>query len=381
MKHFLPILIIAQLVCGFGFFRPRHVHSGRITQMSGLTESVWVNSAGAVGLFEYADESNKTKVRTSGQSQYARVWVRATSGTWTLAHIRGLATNSFAFITETTFVPATTGTNQVPAVFTLEEGDLTSMTLPNGTASISFTSSGAGVAGITSRGTNAHQGSGTWIYAVTTGTGLALNYGLYGYGPALGVVGDSNPSGFPGYFPFLVGQNIGGVGTNVWTHMLRNRHGYRAHMKNYAVGGQTAFFVNNTEMPVVQVDVPKVLLYQCNGNDIVLGTNSSASLAQTLEARRKHPGPFYMMSIFPGNAYTDAEHLARRQMNTNLFLLARSNGAFFFDWDPIVGTNRTSTGQLDDLKPEYNFDGAHLTWIGKRDVTVLLANMLTLHLK
>ncbi len=378
MRLLLSIFMIP-LVCGFGFFNPRHVHSTTLVQMQGLAEVSWVSSFGTIGDNTAADESNKTKVRVDGISEYLRVWVGATSGTWSFKQIRPTGTNAFDHIFEQDYTPSATGTNLIAAAWTLREGDMLARRLPNATSSIRSTS-GGGAGGVDFRITNANITSGSFILPVNV-NGNAHNMGIWGKGPALGYVGDSIQTGYPDYFPYLAGQIEGGLASNSVPWKLKHLHVIHAHYANFCVGGETVQYVASTEMTAATNYGTKLLVVQAGVNNLATDAWSDV-VDDYLLIRSKHRGPLIFVSILPTSVVTDANSLKRRQWNTNLVLLAASNGSYFLDLQTEFGTNRVATGMPDDAKPEYVLpDNIHLSALGSDVYGRLLKPAVIRHVK
>lgn len=375
MMRFLIFLFLTLPAYGqFGFIR--HVHRDNRTNIpiAGLQQSLWVNTGGIVGnntiangrwLHTFKGPTVVTMVRysvnaigTSNEIKF-KVW-------------RGLATNNYIFVGESEKITnsvAATNDYWLVASISAQENDTFGFWQSGGATplGIRFSNRTATRMHFTALDVTATQAP--WV---TQSEGVTYNVNVYGLGPALGYLTDSQMTGYPNYYPHMAiaatdgattatNRPSNGVPYKVWQAMPFN-------YIQYGRGQQTMHWVNNTAMPVFTNDNPAhAWLHGVGGNDITLGTNYANYEIELNAIRAKIPRNkrMWMTSILPGAVYDDTEAATRRTFNTNNAAWCQRNGVYWVDLESTFGSNRVSTSHTDDLKPEYDSgDGAHMSALG-----------------
>jgi lysophospholipase L1-like esterase len=183
----------------------------------------------------------------------------------------------------------------------------------------------------------------------------------------LNVVGDSIGEGYPDYNSWSDGGPSGDTNYNIID--LVAGLGAITGGRNWAYPGHRIDQVVSTgNLSKALSNSPTYILLHVGINDIDQGytwTWFESNLNAVVATCKNSNAVLIVDEIFPDSnaSFTDAEHLIRRTWNTNLAAYCvASNIVLMPNADTILGTNRVSTGQLDNLKPEYNYgDNVHLS--------------------
>jgi hypothetical protein len=213
-----------------------------------------------------------------------------------------------------------------------------------------------------------------WIAGAPTSVTLAdiptgyqytriLGLTFYGAAPFLVTLGDSQlcAHGSVLYRPFLDGGTATGNPTGEPAHYFRTAVpalGYQ----NFSMGSQTWAHGAAYAAQVAALG-PRAVLCNFGVNDVAASRTWTAISADMAAVKAALPSgcKMFVNEVMPWTGGTDAEALAIRELNDHYATWCAANGATLILCHDAMGQTRTSTGELDDLKTAYNFDGIHLT--------------------
>ena len=248
----------------------------------------------------------------------------------------------------------------------VRESDLPGLYLTNGNPQTIVSSTN--IAGVTS-----FYASGDAVgtaNTINTGAGAVPDFALYMNAPVISWTGDSIFAGHN-----CSGENGYNLGTNYWQPFLDNATffiagrlassiAYTASTNqeslvtygNYSKGGTDYQWVNTNAMAYILKDHALVLALQSGINDVFNGEPWSEALTNLNSIRAQWPttNPFAIGEIMPYTGASDAVALNIRTWNTNLALWCATQNVTLIIQHNLMGTNRVSTGQLDDMLPAYS---------------------------
>ena len=148
--------------------------------------------------------------------------------------------------------------------------------------------------------------------------------------------------------------------------------------QNLAQGGQTFDWVDTVAMNEVISVKPKILIIHAGTNDIdngVIWSSVEASL-DSISGKLPSGTQLFIDEILPRNDWNDTKAATSRTYNTNLQIWCNANDATLIVCHDALGKIRSSTGELDDLKDEFNLDDVHLTLDGVKLMAHLIHKSL-----
>ena len=211
------------------------------------------------------------------------------------------------------------------------------------------------------------SGAPTTVTLADIPTGYQYNriLGLTFYGPApfLVTLGDSQlcAHGSVTHRGFLDGGTVTGSMAGDPAQYLRDAVPALAY-QNFSKGSQT-WAHGAAYAAQVAALTPKAVLCCFGVNDVVAGRTWAAISSDMAAVKAALPSgtKMFVMEVMPYTGGTDAQAAAIRSLNANYATWCAANGATLIACHDAMGQVRASTGQLDDLKAAYNFDGVHLT--------------------
>lgn len=358
---------VAQQVSGGKNYQPRvgitnSFHDGTsptIAFMGGLRTNEWAFNLSLGGDFTSINEYAGTQIRYSGLLKGAHIWT-TNAGDLKLKLWRPIGTNVHNFITNFYTGYLTGGTNYLSfgTGFPVQEGDTIAVWVSNTTQKVTV-KSGQGLR------YSASEQSGS-AYTFTTANAYQLNLAVYGEPTAAVILGDSIMTPWPwGFTAGAQSDFIIGNATNGITWKLHNELGYTRATANFSYHGKTMEHVNTNQMRLATNTGAGTLFIAAGVNDVDAGLAWSDVLTNLNSIRAKHSGTLVFGEILPWTAGNDTEALTIRTWNTNLAVWCATSSASLLLVHDFFGTNRATTSQLDDLKPEFNLDGVHLTRLAR----------------
>lgn len=131
--------------------------------------------------------------------------------------------------------------------------------------------------------------------------------------------------------------------------------------QNFAKGGSTWADAVSVISQVAAI-APKAVLVMHGLNDVFFGRNWTQISADMDTWKASLPGvKLFLLEVFPDSSVDDTLAAAIRSLNANYGTWCASNGVTLITCHDAMGQIRSSTGELDDLKTAYNYDGTHLT--------------------
>lgn len=133
--------------------------------------------------------------------------------------------------------------------------------------------------------------------------------------------------------------------------------------------------------------LPNLIVIEGGTNDLNGGVGwgtVSANITTMLEACKVQSTIVVYVSIFPRNDINDTLAGTRRTWNSSIETLVETynidNNFHFINLDSVLGKIRLTTGELDDLKDEYNSgDGVHLNTLGCQAVAQAVYDYLSVN--
>ena len=332
--------------------------------VGGIATNEWTTANQIVGTYSTVNDGVYNQIRCPGTVTHLHWWCRniGAPATYKIKLLRPAATNVYDVIYATDALTATVGTNSVTGLnWAVQEGDqLAWWAQSSGTECYMTLLWSARYASGEASGTSYTSGS-----RIQDG----LNIAAYGLGPAIAYTGDSILTGYPHYGPWLSLDDFSdrqGMASNSVPWKVKNEQGITAVYGDYCTANIDARWINLTNMTFLTNASPKMMWLHIGINDVNNGT-AWASYETNLIAIRNKFGtnnPFFIAEIFPATSVSDAVSLGVRTWNTNLAHWVTTNFASLVAMHDAFGSNRSSTGMLDNLKAEYSLDGVHLTTAG-----------------
>jgi lysophospholipase L1-like esterase len=322
--------------------------------------------------------------RQTGTITEIRVWWGNVSGSQMAAFVTGESGGSGAWVTNGVtdgITDLSTGTNIIAVSLPVLEGQSLGVYMSNSAASADFTLTRKTLAPHSIWYTNAVPVDGSYPQSLLNS---AMNLVGYGPAPVIGYVGDSiiagHNNGSGNYWsPYLdtAFAPVSGKRESAIPWVAYATNGLNVAYRNYGKGGQTFEWVATNGIIAVTNDRCPVVWVHCGVNDVGQARAWSAVEANldTIRAAHASPLPLFISEILPCTNADDTEAATIRTWNANLATWCSANGATLAQFHDIFGQTRVSTGQLDDLKAEYDQDGVHLTQAG---VNFYASNMVQL---
>jgi hypothetical protein len=356
----------------------------------GITEATMANNgtlgggAGAVGR-TFIQTGMRQRIRQHGYIRTIKMWV-AVTGTGTPYKFKVLRPNvagtRYDFVAESdAFLPVGAGiqTYSFSTSMPCQPGDCIGVWLAgnNNLARIA----GKTLAGSEYGYVDEDVATSVEAAALTVGADFVLNLEVTGIPPFVAITGDSIPEGHNTTSQWHGAQH-GGFGP---AGNLESEPGYwlRLHLggasmleyQNVALGSQTYAWVRSSAIAACLAALPQAILIHCGVNDVGAARTWSAVLADLNAIRAAIPGSIdlFIDEILPWTAGSDTQAATIRTWNVNLAAWCSANNAILVRCHDAMGQIRPSTGQLDDLLAEYNYDGLHLSKAGVMRLAQLCA--------
>jgi lysophospholipase L1-like esterase len=219
---------------------------------------------------------------------------------------------------------------------------------------------------------------------LTTGADTVLNIEVTGIPPFLAITGDSIAEGHNTVTPWHGAQHVGsgpaGYIESEIGYWLRVYLGGSSMLEyqNVALGGEEFDWVAASAITACLDPLPSAILIHCGTNDLGHGRTWAAVQADldTIRAAVAGTIDLFIDELLPSNDRNDADAATSRTWNTNLAAWCTANSAVLVQCHDAMGQIRTSTGELDDLADDYNYDGLHLTKAGVMRLAQLIGEAM-----
>lgn len=229
-------------------------------------------------------------------------------------------------------------------------------------------------------------------FSTVSGTKGIVDIDVLGYKPFVSLLGDSIMEGsgngtIPWYglydasFPEEIKTTPGGATTSNPGSYLRSGFGNGSTLQyqNLALGSTSWQRTAETGATLAVSVKPHLTIVSCGSNDIP--TLSWAQVEVYMDATRAilaaGGSKMALCEILPRNAFTDIQAELIRTWNTNYATWCAANGVTLIRCHDAMGQTRAATGELDDLKTEYNKDNIHLTYAGVAAFAALIRPHIT----
>lgn len=228
----------------------------------------------------------------------------------------------------------------------------------------------------TSGGTCAYvagdAGSGA-VYTTAAGSTLCLS--AEGPPPFMVGTGDSILAGFNGPEYWLTQFHDGPAGNLASTSLNAVSLALGCEYQNWAQGS-TTWADGVAKMADIAALNPRAVLAHFGVNDLAADRTWAAVKADMDSIRAALPAgaTLFVDEILPWRNGTDAQAATLREWNANYAAWCANNGAVLIQCHDDMGQIRTSTGELDDTKTDFNLDGVHLSWAGVAALAELQAD-------
>ena len=185
----------------------------------------------------------------------------------------------------------------------------------------------------------------------------------------LAVTGDSIAAGGNTATPYLPAIYGGGPNANINAEIMfrmTQLPGGDVPYENHAKGTETFAWVASTgAVSAAATNAPAILVH-CGVNDISAGRTWAAVEADldTIKGLIGVNQTLFIDEILPWTNGNDSHAATVRTFNSNLAIWCAANSAVLISLHDTMGQIRVSTGELDDLKTEYDQDGIHLSQQG-----------------
>ena len=188
--------------------------------------------------------------------------------------------------------------------------------------------------------------------------------------PFLAVTGDSIAEGHnEGYYDGFYGGPSGDIDAEIMHRLVASAAvdcSTDLSYINRADGSRTWAWVLSTGAPAAISSGAPAILVHCGVNDIGNGRTWAAveSDMNAVKALLQPGQTLFIDEVLPWTAGNDTYAAIIRTFNQNYSAWCAANGAMLVKCHDRMGQLRATTGQLDDLRPEYNYDNLHLSKIG-----------------
>lgn len=194
-------------------------------------------------------------------------------------------------------------------------------------------------------------------------SGFNLNIEYLGVPPLLVGAGDSIMEGHNSASPWHT-QYDGGPSGNLQASLLQQMRNLVPTLETQNFGASGGRW-DNTVTKVAAIDAQESwgVIVHCGVNDVA-ASRSWASIEPEMDAFKAgltHGQRLFIDQVLPWTAGSDAQADAIRALNTNYAAWCAANDATLILCHDPMAQIRLSTGQLDDLKTAYDYDGVHLT--------------------
>lgn len=203
----------------------------------------------------------------------------------------------------------------------------------------------------------------TSLSTPTLVSGFNLNIEYLGVPPLLIGTGDSIMEGHNSVSPWHTQYHLGPSG-NLQASILQQMRNLVPTLETQNFG-QSGGRWDNTLTKISAIDNQKswgVIVH--SGVNDVSADRSWASIEADMNAFKAgltHGQRLFINQVLPWTAGNDAQASSIRALNANYAAWCAANDATLIPCHDPLGQLRTSTGELDDLRVSYNYDGVHLT--------------------
>jgi len=302
---------------------------------------------------------------------------------WKLKTFRYDGVSSFEYGTETSFTPTVAGISliKLSSPLTLSPGDVVGLYVP---ADNSVNMDTTGVSRIKLIGSAAGD--------ITTDNEFAtkqlysdLRFELIGESPLIAVTGDSIMEGEESwvatYNTAIAGIESQPGGDPLYEPMNILRAKSSVVYQNHAMGEKQIDWVASTGIVAAASVHPSTIIIEAGTNDITASRTWAQVEANlnTILAYCASAGVWRLMicEILPRTGFSDANAAVVRTWNGNLATWCAANGVTLILCHDALGQVRASTGQIDDLKTEYNKgDNVHLSVAGVDAFATIIASYI-----
>lgn len=148
--------------------------------------------------------------------------------------------------------------------------------------------------------------------------------------------------------------------------------------ENHALGSQTFAWVLSDGAQACVSRSPDAIWIHCGVNDALAGRTWAQVESDLDGIRAVIPSSIGLIlsEILPATSGSDAQSATIRTWNANISEWCSSNNATLLECHDSFGQIRGTTGELDDLKTAYDYDGIHLSQAGVDALAVLLEPIL-----
>lgn len=191
-----------------------------------------------------------------------------------------------------------------------------------------------------------------------------------GVPPYVAIAGDSIAEGHNTdvnwHTRYHIGSGYAGNPTAEIGNQLRGLFGETLEYQTHARNSQTFAWVAATGMPAAVASNALGIIVHCGVNDVATGRTWAAVEADldTIVALLGVGQHLFVGEILPWTSGTNAQAITIRTWNGELATWCAANGATLILCHDEMGQIRVATGELDDLKTEYDQSGLHLTQAG-----------------
>lgn len=200
--------------------------------------------------------------------------------------------------------------------------------------------------------------------------------------PYLVATGDSIAEGHGqpnGYHSFYHQGPSGNIEHEIWFQLSQRVPGLT--YENHAMGGQTCEWVAKTGVMSALAAQPRVIVVHCGVNDVLRGRTWPQVEGDLDAIRSSLRGQVLLVDeILPWTAGNDEQAETIRLWNSNLVDWASRSGTVLVPTHDRMAQLRPTTGQLDDLRVEYDDgSGVHLSIAGVKQMAEIERDSLAAH--
>jgi len=292
-----------------------------------------------------------------------------TANGWKFKLFRPDGSGNYNMVAETeTFTPAGTGTRTFTPATPLgpcQPGDRVGLWII-GTNGGSTTRAQVFISSDAASSCYYSDGDLSTLTAPTLVDDFSLNIRFNGIPPFLIGTGDSRMEGHNSATPWHGWRHTGPTGTPA-AEVLNQMRALvpTLEYQNYGRGSEK-WDQLAAAASAIAAKAPYAVLVQCGVNDVSTGrawvdieANMDTFLAAMPAGTR-----LFIDEVLPWTNGNDTQAAAVRDLNTNYAAWCAANGAILVSSHDQMGKTRVSTGELDDLKTEYDYDGLHLSLAG-----------------
>lgn len=190
----------------------------------------------------------------------------------------------------------------------------------------------------------------------------------YGISPYLCVIGDSIAEGHNTLNNWHTFYDNGPAGTRTSeiSNQTRNIALAGFDYQNHSMGGQGLDWAFSVGMVSAVLTTPKVYLIHAGVNNVSAGSTWAfvEACLDAIKAQVPVGALLYVDEVLPWTNGTDLQAATIRTWNSNIATWCSANNSVLIVCHDAMGQIRISTGEIDDLKSAYDYDGIHLTQAG-----------------